>query len=128
MHWRERCVATGLTQCLPRIGTLPPVGRAFAVLAPASKWATKQWPVERWIELCDALAEELPELRLVGGPADAALLEEIAAKTEHPNAVVQADQGLLESAALMAQAAWVLPNDSGPLHLASAVNAPTVAV
>ena len=67
-------------------------------------------------------------MRLVGGPADAALLEQIAAKTEHPNAVVQADQGLLESAALMAQAAWVLTNDSGPLHLASAVNAPTVAV
>ena len=48
------------------------------------------------------LAEEVPELRLVGGQADAALLEEVAAKTEHPNAVVQADQGLLESAALMA--------------------------
>ena len=50
------------------------------------------------------------------------------AKSGHPNAVVQADQGLLESAAMMAQAAWVLTNDSGPLHLASSVNAPTVAV
>ena len=115
---------------MPRLYPEPltPVGRAFAVLAPASQWATKQWPVERWIELCDSLAEEVPELRLVGGPTDAALLEEIAAKTLHPNAVVQADQGLLKSAALMVQAAWVLTNDSGPLHLASAVNAPTVAV
>ena len=101
---------------------------AVAVLAPASRVGDEQWPVERWIELCDALAKEMPELRLVGGPADAALLEQIATKTEHPNAVVQANQGLLESAALMAQAAWVLTNDSGPLHLASAVNAPTVAV
>ena len=107
---------------------LAPADRAFAVVAPASQWATKQWPVGHWIALCNALKDEVPELRLVGGPADADLLEEIVAKSEHPNAVVQADQGLLESAAMMAQAAWVLTNDSGPLHLASAVNAPTVAV
>ena len=115
---------------LPRLYPKPlaPADRAFAVLAPASQWATKQWPVGHWIALCNALKDEVPELRLVGGPADADLLQEIVAKTEHPNAVVQADQGLLESAALMAQAAWVLTNDSGPLHLASAVNAPTVAV
>ena len=115
---------------LPRMYPQPMdlVARSFAVLAPASQWATKQWPVGHWIELCDALKDEVPELRLVGGPADKALLNQIAATTVHPHAVVQAEQGLLESAALMAQATWVLTNDSGPLHLASAVNAPTVAV
>jgi heptosyltransferase-2 len=118
---------------LPRLPRLYPepldsVSHEFAVLAPASQWSTKQWPVGHWIELCDALKDEVPEFRLVGGPADAALLNQIAETTVHPHAVVQADQGLLESAALMAQASWVLTNDSGPLHLASAVNAPTVAV
>lgn len=115
---------------LPRLYPADDVASSgdFAVLAPASQWATKQWPVGRWIELCDALRDEVLELRLLGGPGDLTLLEHIAKGTSHPRTVVQANLSLLESAATMAQALWVLTNDSGPLHLASAVNAPTVAV
>lgn len=99
---------------------------AFAVMAPASQWATKQWPEEKWIEVCDSL-HAIP-IVLVGGAGDAQQLNRIALATHHPSVRVECGLSLLESAGLMAQAAWVLTNDSGPLHLASAVNAPTVAV
>ena len=104
------------------------VAQAYAVLTPASQWATKQWPEARWVELCDALAGDEVELHLAGGPADRPLLHRIAEATVHPGIRVSTDFTLLESAGLMAGAKWVLTNDSGPLHLASAVNAPTVAV
>jgi heptosyltransferase-2 len=106
----------------------PGTKESYAVLTPASQWATKQWPEARWVELCDALEHEPGELRLVGGPGDAPLLRRIASSTRHARTQVMTELTLLESAGLMAGAQWVLTNDSGPLHLASAVDAPTVAV
>lgn len=100
----------------------------YAVLTPASQWATKQWPEPHWIALCDALCDEVSELRLLGGPSDAALLQRIAAASSHPAIQVVTNASLLESAATIGKAQFVVTNDSGPLHLASAVNAPTVAV
>lgn len=100
----------------------------YGVLTPASQWATKQWPEARWVEICDAFQYEPGELLLVGGPGDAPLLRRIASSTRHAHVQVMTDLTLLQSAGLMTRAQWVLTNDSGPLHLASAVNAPTVAV
>lgn len=109
----------------------PASGRAdevYAVLTPASQWATKQWPESHWITLCDALLEEAPGLTLLGGPSDAELLNRIAAASVHPAIQVVTGSPLLESAGIISNAQFVVTNDSGPLHLASSVNAPTVAV
>src|SRR5690606_33376812 len=65
---------------------------------------------------------------LLGAPSDAQLCDEIIAKSECSNCVNLAGKlSLLQSAALMSKAERNFVNDSGPLHIASAMNAPVMA-
>lgn len=102
----------------------------FGIAAPASQWATKKWPLDRWIAWLDAEAIQSPDRRivLIGGPADVEELREIARQSSHDRLEIRTDLSLLESAGWMKAARWVVTNDSGPMHMASAVNAPTVAI
>ena len=121
------------TASMPRLyphssGSIASMPEKFGVMAPASQWATKQWPEPKWVAMCDALEDKIRCIYLVGGPGDAPLLSRIQQATRHKGVEVRSKQGLLDSAGMMQQAQWVLTNDSGPMHLASSVNAPTVAV
>lgn len=101
-------------------------GRRAVVVAPASNWFTKQWHEPGWGALL-ALIPAAWTVFLVGGKEDAALCERIG--LTRPGSVNLA--GALrfrETAALMQRAEHVFTNDSAPLHLASAVNAPVTAV
>lgn len=105
----------------------PFVSSAFVCMAPSSVWFTKQLTKEKWIELCDSVPKEII-IYLLGGPTDNALCEEIKTKSTHTSIQILAGKlSLLESCELMKHARMNYVNDSGPLHLASAGNAPTTA-
>lgn len=94
----------------------------YYCLAPASVWLTKQLPKEKWIELLTYL-ETTGKVYFLGGPDDSLLCDEIA--NENTSVEVLAGKlNLLQSAALMRDAKMNYVNDSGPLHIASAMNAP----
>ncbi len=96
----------------------------YVCLAPTSVWYTKQWPAEKWISLIDQIDTKL-EVILIGGPADRAACEDLKTQTHHPWVNNLAGElNLLDSAALMENAVMNFANDSAPVHLASAVNAP----
>jgi heptosyltransferase-2 len=100
---------------------------SFVCLAPASIWFTKQLPVEKWIELGRRKSEH-EIVYLIGGPADFELCEEIRLKIGNDRVHNLAGTlSLLQSAALMKNAKRTYTNDSGPMHLASAMNAPVTA-
>lgn len=100
----------------------------YVCMAPASVWFTKQWPAEKWIALINALADRY-EIYLLGSPQDKALCESICARAETRRTTVLAGElTLLESAALMQGAVMNYVNDSAPMHLASAVNAPVTVI
>jgi heptosyltransferase-2 len=93
-------------------------------LAPGSVWATKRWPYYR--ELAQLLARD-GRIVVVGGPSDTPLAREIIGAV--PDAVDATDAlPLLASAELIGRCAVIVTNDSAPLHLASAMETPTVAV
>ncbi len=103
-------------------------------LAPGSVWATKRWPS------FEALAESIARdpqrsssrFVVLGGAGDAPLAAAIMAALRTigaPSAVDATGRlSLLQSAALIARARVLVSNDSAPLHLASAMNTPTVAL
>lgn len=100
---------------------------SYAVLAPASVWFTKQLPEAKWVELAIVLNKS-KRVYFVGGPDDVALCSRIAsAAALDETAVLAGKLNLLESCALFAKADRCYVNDSGPMHMASAVNAPTTA-
>lgn len=121
---------------LPRLYPRPQdeeVAKAFAdspyiSIAPSSVWFTKQWPPERWANFISKLDPKLRVL-LIGSQEDAAQADSIIRESGHPNAInICGKPGLLASAALMRGSLMNYVNDSAPLHLASAMNAPVTAV
>ena len=105
-------------------------------LAPGSVWATKRWP--SYADLAAALVRShtyaSTRLVILGAAGDAPLAAAIvqAATAARPDAPPPIDAtgklSLLGSAALLARCAVLVTNDSAPLHLASAMNTPTVAI
>lgn len=91
----------------------------------------RRWPVEQVVTLVDALAER-GDLNLVlsGSPSERAYVDGLAARLARPERVVNlaGRVGLHEFVALLERAAVVVTNDSGPLHLAAAAGASTVAL
>ncbi len=100
----------------------------FICFAPASVWFTKQFPKEKWIEFLSDL-KFTGKIYALGAPSDQALCDEIIQKSGNSNAINLCGKlSLLESAALMQDAKMNYVNDSAPMHLASAMNAPTAAI
>ena len=100
----------------------------YYCLAPTSVWFTKQAPKEVWIALIEKLSAPNTTIYLLGAPSDRAYLDEIVPNISSSQVLNLAGQlSLLQSAALMAGAEHNYVNDSGPLHLTSATNAPVSA-
>ncbi|MBL1280725.1 MAG: glycosyltransferase family 9 protein [Fluviicola sp.] len=99
------------------------IAEEFYCLAPASVWFTKQLPKHKWVELTESINNHSP-LYLLGASGDSAFCKEIIADSKNKNVhSLCGELTLLQSAALMQKATRNFVNDSGPLHLASAVNA-----
>ncbi len=101
---------------------------AYVCMAPTSVWFTKQWPAEKWIALIDRIPSRV-KVVLLGGPGDWEACEQIRKAVRHPDTVNMAGKlSLLESAAWMQRARMNYVNDSAPIHLASAMDAPVTAI
>ncbi len=100
----------------------------FITIAPASIWYTKQFPLEKWVELIDNLPKNI-EVFLVGGVNDYYLTDNIIKASR--NKKVRNFAGMLcvlETAVLMKKSIMNYVNDSAPQHIASAINAPVCTV
>ena len=106
------------------------VGQPFVVLAPGSIWGSKRWPY--YAELGRWLVERVSVV-IVGGADDAVLGEEIRGAATGGNGrqrVINAcgKLTLRQSAAVIGKATLLVTNDSAPLHLATAMGTPMVAL
>ena len=100
----------------------------YICIAPASVWFTKQWPAEKWAALISALDNKM-HIYLIGSPADNPLCEKIINESSHQHCTNLCGKlSLLASAALIKGASMNYVNDSAPMHLASAMNAPVTAI
>ena len=97
--------------------------KPYLCIAPASVWYTKQFPEERWIEFINQIKNK-GNIYLLGGPGDNDLCERIKNKQIRNAENLCGKISLLDTAALMQHATLNLVNDSAPLHIASAMNAP----
>ncbi|MEO7360268.1 MAG: glycosyltransferase family 9 protein [Gemmatimonadaceae bacterium] len=103
-------------------------------LAPGSVWATKRWP---WFDELATRLTQHPTLRayrlvVIGAEGDRELAERIATGVAEAGGQPVIDAtgklSLLGSAELIRRASAIITNDSAPLHLASAMKTPTVAL
>jgi heptosyltransferase II len=103
--------------------------RRYVCIAPTSVWFTKQFPARQWIDFLNSMKNRVDAVYLVGAPGDHSVCEEIKSQTINNNVINLAGKlSFLESAALMKGAMMNFVNDSAPMHLASAMNAPVTAI
>jgi heptosyltransferase II len=99
------------------------IGPGFIAIAPGSIWGTKRWPYYPAL----AAALEGP-LVVIGGREDALPAEAVVAAAPGRAWSAAGALDLRGSAALIARARVLITNDSAPLHLATAVGTPVVAL
>jgi heptosyltransferase-2 len=99
------------------------IGDAFIALAPGSIWGTKRWPY--YGELAKRLNQPVV---IIGGKEDRELGQEIVAQSGGRAKNAAGVLSLRGSAALIEQARLLVTNDSAPLHLATAVGTPILAI
>lgn len=113
---------TAVDALLTEAGVAP--HETLVALAPSSLWVTKRWPY--YAELAAELGSAV-RIIVIGSGDDTALAQEILGTA--PRAVDTTGRlSPLASAELIRRCAVIVTNDSAPLHLASAVGTPTVAI
>ncbi|MBI3088036.1 MAG: glycosyltransferase family 9 protein [Candidatus Omnitrophica bacterium] len=102
---------------------------ALIVLHPGANWPHKRWPPERFAELADRLAQRPGRaIALTGGPDDEPLIRRISGRMRVPPLVLAGQTTLRQLAACLERAGVVVSNDTGVLHIASALRRPVVAL
>jgi ADP-heptose:LPS heptosyltransferase len=99
--------------------------RGAVVLHPGASSGSRRWPAERFAEVARVLARTGHHVVITGSPDEHAVRHRIASGAGLPGEVVM-NTGLLELAALVAEASVVISNDTGTSHLATAYGTPSV--
>jgi len=101
----------------------------IGIVPGASFGLAKRWPAERFAELADRLIAALnADVLIFGSEAERSLADEVAQAMEHTPVVVAGETTLRQAMALFEHCRLVVTNDSGPMHAASALALPVVAV
>jgi heptosyltransferase-2 len=108
--------------------TAPYKTTPYICVAPASVWFTKQYPVEKWVDFLNRLPSHI-HVCLLGAAQDHLTCTRIAQQTTHEKIIILCGKlSLLQTASLMKDALMNYVNDSAPLHITSAMDAPVTAV
>jgi len=101
-------------------GSLP--AGPFVLASPLSGWASKQWPLEHYVRLAARLRRDAGIPLVLNGPPSAReTLGALAGTVLHLSSI----EGLIDATR---RATAIVGVDSGPLHLAAALNKPGVAI
>ncbi len=122
------CEAADPVFPLPPLGKVPEVVKdmgKYAVIAPSAGTLVKRWPIENF----GRLASLLPiRSIIVGGRADAALGAEVARLSGSRALSLAGRTSLKELGAIIGDAQFLVSADSGPMHLAAALNVPAFVI
>ena len=106
---------------------LPPTAEQPAVLiSPGAGWGAKRWPAERYSVVAQGLIERGFRVLVNCGPGEEALAEVIVQGTR--GAATSVSCSLAQLIALTRRVALEIAGDTGPLHLACALDRPVVGI
>lgn len=138
--YAEALAPLGISAAGPTKVSLSPAARALAAealrdvvpptvaIAPGARWATKRWPAERFARVADALGADGYRIVLCGGPGDRDAFDGFRAAVKAPVAADLSHLPVDALAAAIARVQLLVACDSGPVHLATAVGTPVLAL
>ena len=103
-------------------------GTFLVGIHPGGSSFDKRWPEKQYAELADRLSQQYnATILLLRGPEEAELVQNIQKAMGSP-AISYAPASIRELGALLSCCDLVVCNDSGPMHLAAALDVPMVAI
>ena len=107
-----------------------PVDQNYVALLIGGTEAAKRWPTQRFAQLADWIYEryDLMSVLLGAGHTEERLAQEVVEQSQSKIINLVGKTDLQELLALLDAAQLVVGNDSGPLHLAVALDAPLVSI
>lgn len=118
----------GLELYLPQsVETESLPGKNNIGICPGSKHFTKRWPVEYFVELGNDLKQKGYEILIFGGSDDKTICDLISSQVRGAINLCN-ENNLYKTATEMKSCKLVVCNDSGLMHVASAVNIPVLAI
>ena len=102
----------------------------FLAVAPGTKMPVKDWGFQNWSALMTRLSREYPGTGAVflGVGEEWQRCEKLSTAWEGPTVNLAGELDVRESACVISRAGLFVGHDSGPMHLASAVQTPSVAI
>lgn len=107
---------------------LADAGERLAVLYVGSTWPSRQWLPAATAALCERLRARGLGVVMVGGPGDVAFAAAVIEAGAGAVCNLVGRTSLRQVIAVMERAAVAIGPDTGPMHIASAVGAPVVAL
>lgn len=101
--------------------------RRYICIAPGAVHYTKRWPLENVVKVIDKiLATSNIKIVIIGGPAESNLINEF---NDNKKVINLAGRlSLLETAGVIKNSKGIITNDSGLMHMATAVNQSVIAI
>lgn len=123
---QERSIAGDLLE-----QSLPPGNGPLIGFAPGARHATKRWPAERFADLAESIQASIPAIRgivLFGDESERTLAESIRLSGSSRSLNLAGKLTIRQTAAVMAHCHLLVSNDTGLMHLATAVAVPVIAL
>jgi heptosyltransferase I len=102
------------------------IAAPFVLINPGAGWGAKRWPVERYSDVAARLRDAGYGVVVNAGPGEESLASEIASLSDSAAAPLRSS--IEELTAITRRAALVIGGDTGPVHLASALDRPVVGI
>ncbi|MDB6065683.1 MAG: Lipopolysaccharide heptosyltransferase [Pedosphaera sp.] len=102
----------------------------WVILLPGARWENKRWPIENFADLIRRMLPLAPDLKfaILGGKDDCSLGSALAAVAPDRCLDLTGQTNLLEMIEWVRLSQLVITNDTGPMHVAAALQKPVVAL
>jgi heptosyltransferase-2 len=107
------------------------IGAADILIAihPDASCPSKRWPIERFSQLSNRLIEEKNfKVAIISGKKDSYIVKMVKRYLRYPVIDLSGQTSVSQLASLLKRARLLISNDSGPVHIASAVGTPVIAI
>jgi len=104
--------------------------KPLAILCPGSvNSRAKRWPAERYAELADRfIKEQCANVLLIGSPDELDVSLEVEKRMRQRPFMLTGKTDLAQAVAVLSLADVLITNDTGPAHIAAALNRPTLVI
>ncbi|MEA2013894.1 MAG: glycosyltransferase family 9 protein [Thermodesulfobacteriota bacterium] len=104
------------------------IAKPFVAINPVAFWDTKLWEDDKFARLCDRIAEELRYKIVFTGSKGYRSIRQIRFIMTSPSVNLEGQTTLRDLAYLYRLSGLLITTDSGPMHIAAAMDTPTVAL